>query len=242
MLKSSVVLQRVRDLVSDYSPTNDQTKLTFTDAELDRHLAEAVETYSTYRPNKKRTTLTSVAGQDIYALPPDAAWIDNITTPDSFDLSYFYNAFGTWTFIQDIIIGDRDLIMMRNDLISLYAQFGQPIYAPYTLDDTGNPQVIFYPAPADANILWNIDYSALHVANANGDYATIPTADVQYIVSMMEAKCLDILATMFSKSGDYREGQTQVNFNPEDLRRRSMILTAQTIEKIADSVVAMRSS
>jgi hypothetical protein len=235
MLVTSSVLSKVRNRISDAGSSQ-----TFSDAELADYLSDVINQYSGFRPKHKTTKVMSVVGQNVYTLPTDCAWVDVVNTPNAFDLSFFYNAYGTWTFIQDIIVGDRALIDMRSDLISLYAQLGQPIWDNYGLDDNGNPQIIFYPAPADANIEWDITYSALHTTDSSGNYPSVPVQDINDILDLLEAKCLDVLATHFSKKGDYKVGQTSVNYDPEDLRKRSLILQAQVKDRLGDTSIGMR--
>jgi hypothetical protein len=240
MITTSQILSRIRNTISDQDPAGE----TFPDSELTDHLGEVVLEYSSYRPVPKRTSFLTVASQDIYEMSisgvaPDLAWVDRIYNfNNAFDMTYFFNTTGVYatvdvfTFMRYMSVGDRNLFKIRDDLLDLYNSLGQAVGAQY--DAT---HLILYPAPNLSGVQMNLDYFALHVADSSGNYPTIPSQDQIHILRLMEAKLLDIIATEFSKKGDYAQGQTKVTYNADKFRSRAQALRAQVLTALEESVI-----
>lgn len=238
MLTTSQVLSRTRNTISDSDPSGE----TFPDSELTDHLAEVVMEYSAYRPVPKRATFITVQNQDIYdmsTIAPDMAWVDRIyNAANEFDLTFFFNTTGVYstvdafTFLRYMRVGDRNLFSIRDDLLDLYNSLGKAVGAQY--DAT---HIILYPAPNLSGLQMNLDYFALHTADSGGNYPTIPTQDQIHINRLLEAKCLDIIATEFAKKGDYVQGGTSVTYNADAFRSRAMALRGQVLNSLGESFV-----
>lgn len=236
MLTTTTVIARIRSSISDNN--EDSSQYTFQDTELQDFLSEAVTEYSGYRPYLEDYTVTTISGQDTYSLPADACWIINVTWNANTDLAYLYNIYSydfynTWVNINEMSLYDRALITRRNDALALFSEIGAPVWEIY------NGELRLLPAPNDDGQIVTVSYGAIHTTDQSGNYPTIPTQDVPLILRLLEARLLDVMATLFSLQGDYVQGQTTMKHDEDKLRQRAAVLRAQ-VQQALDEGVAMR--
>lgn len=234
MLTTQTLMNRARNVISDNNP--DPTLASFADDELTDIIAEAIVEYSGYRPYRQRTTINTVALQDIYPLPSDCNWIVRVTQASNVDLSFLYNAYtydfySAWVNVTEMMMRDRTLFAIRQDAFELFTERGTPTWALWN-----DKQLIIYPAPMSDGYPLFVEYASIHAADSSGNYPTIPDQDIIPIKRLVEAQCLDTIATTFSLKGNYREGQTEVTYDPDKLRQRSQYLRAQVHQALDDGV------
>jgi len=235
MLTTATVLQRVRNLISDNSA--DPTQETFTETEIQDWLAEAVVDYSGYNPYRQKTSLSTVAYQDTYALPTDCEWIINVRMGPSVDLSYLYSTyaydfFDMWVSVNEVTMNDRALWKIREDAFAFFSERNEVTWTPLN-----NNQLLLFPAPLDTGMSIELKYGSLHAPDTSGNYPTIPTSDTRQITSLIEATLLDILATNMTLEGNYTQSQTKMQREPALLRSRAAGLRLQVQHALGGDVV-----
>lgn len=226
----------IRDDVGD----TDSEDYDWEDTAIKRFIARAVKLYSRYAPYYKDGTLTTVADQDLYALPNDCVKLVScdyrlcavpwLTGLDEY-VGLVSTQFPYW--FQDYEF--RSLIIARDKLLQVHNELGKGVWRQitYTTSYAGGQYVILCPPPADAGGTIDIRYTCLHPRQAD-DYFTIPAADSEDIEKLTVALMLDAKANLLEqRPQDYDAGTTRVRWGagPEGLRKRAAGLKGEVLTK-----------
>lgn len=217
------------------------------DTAIKRFIARAVKLYSRYAPYYKDTTLTTVADQDLYALPNDCVklvscdyrlstvpWLTDLDQYDGLVSTQFPYWFQDYEF--------RSLTIARDKLLQVHNELGKGIWRQitYTTSYAGGQYVVLYPAPDTAGETIDIRYTCVHPRQSN-DYFTIPAADSEDIEKLTVALMLDAKANLLEQQAqDYDAGTTRVRWGsgPEGLRRRAAGLRGEVLARFRGVAVA----
>jgi len=239
----------IGDDIRDDLGDTDSADYDWEDTAIKRFIARAVKLYSRHAPYYKDGTLTTVAGQDLYALPNDCVKLVRCdyrlsTVPWLTGLDEYAGLVSTMFpyWFQDYEF--RSLIIARDKLLQVHNELGRGVWRQitYTVSYAGGQHVLLYPAPADAGDTIDIRYTCVHPRQAD-DYFTIPAADSEDIQKLTVSLILDAKANLLEQQAqDYDAGTTRVRWGggPAGLRRRAAGLKAEVLARFKE-VVLVRS-
>jgi len=199
----------------------DEKAYDYSNRDLNDLIGKAVQLYSQYRPFSRKSTLTTVKDQDLYALPADCTRLQSCeyrtaeaNEYDELD-SYYPWLFEDW---------DRaSLILIRNMLISAYDEVGMGMWAEinYPSSYMGGRYVLLYPAPDTSGDSIEIWYSTEHPRSGT-DYPTVSAEHAAYIEDLVVAFISQREARLMMHGiVDYDAGQTRVRRRPQELLQAS---------------------
>ena len=186
----------------------------YTDEELSEFLVRAVELYSNELPFIRRTTITSVADQDMYALPSDAIHVEEVQyraglvdadVDNQLDADDYPNLAG----IDTTGLEGLDFVRRRLRIGTHFA--GEGAWEEVTnLTSYGAGRfIMLYPAPDEAGDTIRIRYSSAHpLVNAN--YSSIPRHHADHLARLCIAQAKEYKAAQIAVGPvDFDSGQTR---------------------------------
>jgi hypothetical protein len=218
---------------------SDPEEYEYSSSQLNLYIKKAVETYGKYRSFTRKSTLTTVADQDLYELPADCTRLISCqyrtaeaNEYDELD-NYYPWLFEDWDYYA--------LTAIRNHLIAAYDEVGMGMWREvnYPSSYMGGRYVILYPPPEQSGDSIEIWYGTNHPLSGM-DYDTIPSTDKGYIRDIAVA-LVDMREARLQMHGvvDYDAGQTRSRSRPRELQAAAKA-EIRRIERILSSTAVSR--
>lgn len=204
----------IRTKISD----TDSANYEFTDVDINNLLISAIRYYSRYNPYYLKSTLTTIADQDVYALPSDCI---RVVSHDwrpypGWDtaVAYLSVLYGTTGIVPSGDWSDDVLSKIRQELTARFDAIGAGEAEQITYLTSYSPTgyLILYPTPVNAGDTVTIRYSAQHPL-LSGDYFTCPAQHVELIEKLVIAEVDEIRARKISTApDDFAAGTTRFGY------------------------------
>lgn len=206
----------VRLMVGD----TDSSNYEFSDSDLTYLAARAVTYYQRLRPYTKTYDVTTVAGQQDYAVPTDCIRVTDVPYRVFGGLtSTTYLAYYNYLYAYPMLVpfadwSDETLNRIRQEFTLRFDAVGagQSEIVDYLTSYASTQYVRVYPTPSASGTVFTIRYQANHPLQAN-NYFTIPPQHAIWIQKLLEAEVYEARAAKIgSTATQLGAGTTKMDF------------------------------